>query len=100
ATHRRVAPNGGRDAYEPMARPVPVTLLVTIPTADIAFETFVRDAFHDDSTPATLQVALRGRFPNAVVRPRVLSDEQFSVWYVYRDGGWRPVSDLNATPRT
>jgi len=40
--------------------------------------------------PAILQVRLRERYPNAVVRPRELSSESAVVWYVYRDGNWIP----------
>lgn len=87
-----------RGSFKPVARHSPVTLLITIPTADRAFEAFVRDTFQTESTPSTLEGALHERFPDAVVRPRVLSDERFSVWYVYRDGGWRPLSSANGAP--
>jgi hypothetical protein len=38
--------------------------------------------------PAVLEVRLRERHPDAVVRPRDLVGERVSVWYVYRDGRW------------
>lgn len=68
----------------------PLTVLVTIPTADRDFEVHVRSAFEVGATPELLQALLRERYPEAVVHSRVLSDELFTVWYVYRDGGWRP----------
>lgn len=40
--------------------------------------------------PAILQVRLRERYPDAVVRPRELSSEPVVIWYVYRDGHWNP----------
>ena len=39
---------------------------------------------------ADLQRRLRAWYPNAVVRPRDLANEQSNVWYVYRDGHWIP----------
>lgn len=38
--------------------------------------------------PADLERRLRETYPQAVVRPRDLADESFTVWYVYRDGHW------------
>ncbi len=73
-----------------MFQQAPLTVLVTIPTADRDFEAYVRSAFEAGATPESLQAVLRERYPEAVVRSRVLSDELFTVWYVYRDGGWRP----------
>ncbi|HEY3335465.1 MAG TPA: hypothetical protein VGK16_09560 [Candidatus Limnocylindrales bacterium] len=43
------------------------------------------DLTHDD-----LQRQLRERYPLASVRPRDLSSERTTVWYVYRDGHWVP----------
>lgn len=40
------------------------------------------------ATAGALQARLRERFPAAAVRPRELSSEQITVWYVYRDGHW------------
>jgi len=37
--------------------------------------------------PSALQLAIRGRYPKAVVRRSVVSDTG-STWYVYRDGAW------------
>jgi len=37
---------------------------------------------------AELELRLRRSYPDAVVRPRDLSNEPYVVWYVYRDGHW------------
>jgi len=68
----------------------PLIVLVTIPTVDRDFEAYVRETYVEGSTVDTFQDLLRRRYPLAVVRMRVVSDELFTVWYVYRDGGWRP----------
>ena len=39
-------------------------------------------------TAAALETRLRERFTHAAVHARELSDEQVTVWYVYRDGHW------------
>ena len=44
----------------------------------------------DHADPAELQARLRETYPLAVVRPRVISSEPTSLWYVYRDGRWNP----------
>ncbi len=41
-------------------------------------------------TTERLEVALRQRYPAAVVRRRDLSGELGEMWYVYRDGLWVP----------
>jgi PAS domain-containing protein len=64
---------------------------VTIPSDDPAFREHVRrtsERFPDDAA-ADLEARLRLLFPRAVVRARGLSSEP-DVWYVYRDGAWRP----------
>lgn len=73
-------------------------MLVTIPTADREFEAFVRETYIDGSTPATFEALLRAEYPLAAVRVRALSGELFTVWYVYRDGRWRPPSDEDDRP--
>lgn len=40
------------------------------------------------TTSDALQAALREHYPEALVRPRVLSSEPEVLWYVYRDGRW------------
>jgi hypothetical protein len=61
------------------------------PVGDAAF---VRDAERlvqsGRRTPEALQEALRARYPRVVVRRRILSNEEFEVWYVYREGRWVP----------
>jgi hypothetical protein len=39
-------------------------------------------------TPAELEAGLRKTHPDAIVRPRDLVGERFSIWYVYREGRW------------
>ena len=40
--------------------------------------------------PVALQERLRQDYPHVVVRPRELTGESFTIWYVYRDGHWVP----------
>src|SRR5690349_1596733 len=70
--------------------PVPC---VTIPSDDPAFGEHVRRLSErfPDAGAAELEVRLRQLFPRAAVRARGLSSEP-EVWYVYRDGAWRPPS--------
>jgi hypothetical protein len=69
-------------------------VLVIVPTDDRAFEAFVRSVVGEDRvTPDILQGRVRQRYPDAVVRPRQLQDEPMVIWYVYRDGRWRPASE-------
>src|SRR6188472_671102 len=66
---------------------------VTIPSDDIAFREHVNRLalrYRGDSA-ATFQARLRRLFPRAAVRARELSAEP-EVWYVYREGAWRPSS--------
>jgi hypothetical protein len=39
-------------------------------------------------TPSELQEQLSRQYPRVVVRPRELTGESFTIWYVYRDGHW------------
>jgi hypothetical protein len=76
--------------YATGGRPV----LVIVPTDDRAFEAFVRSVVGEDRvTPDILQGRVRQRYPDAVVRPRELQYEPMVIWYVYRDGRWRPASE-------
>jgi hypothetical protein len=65
-------------------------ILVVNPRTDASFVEFVREQLdgQPDDSPTTLQDRLRERYPEAVVRPRALSNEPSTVWYVYRDGRW------------
>ncbi|HEY3523921.1 MAG TPA: PAS domain-containing protein [Candidatus Limnocylindrales bacterium] len=71
----------------------PVTIR-TIPSNDGAFVALVDRITGDESfaSPEALTRRLRRLFPRALVRDRALSGEG-PVWYVYRDGSWRP--DVN-----
>ena len=66
--------------------------LITIPSTDQAFRAHVERVRRRLAAPTTtdqLEDGLRRLFPRVVVRERALSGEA-PVWYVYRDGGWRP----------
>jgi hypothetical protein len=63
------------------------------PIDDAAFVAEVERSMADGIADATdLQERLRQTYPDALVRPRGLSNEPFVVWYVYRDGHWVPSS--------
>ena len=47
-------------------------------------------------TPSELEEQLRRHYPRVVVRPRELTGESFTIWYVYRDGHW--ISGPAGTP--
>jgi PAS domain-containing protein len=65
--------------------------LITIPSADAPFRAHVERVRRRiaPAGPDQLETGLRRLFPRVVVRERELSGEA-PVWYVYRDGGWRP----------
>jgi PAS domain-containing protein len=71
------------DPDQPTIRP--------IPSNDGAFVALVERITAEESfsSPGALTRRLRRLFPRALVRDRALSGEG-PVWYVYRDGGWRP----------
>jgi hypothetical protein len=59
------------------------------PADDLDFVNEVDRLMDDGLAEATeLERRLRESYPQAVVRPRDLSNEPFVVWYVYRDGHW------------
>ena len=64
--------------------------LAIYPRTDLEFVSMVYTLLVDHADPAELQVRLRETYPLAVVRPRVISSEPTSLWYVYRDGRWNP----------
>ncbi len=64
--------------------------LIINPLSDDEFGAFVRERARGASDPATLQAALRERYPRAVARLRELAGEDRTVWYVYREGRWIP----------
>jgi hypothetical protein len=65
--------------------------IITIPSSDVAFRVHVERlvARMHFAGPEALGGRLRRLFPRAEVRARQLTGEN-DVWYVYRDGGWRP----------
>jgi hypothetical protein len=59
------------------------------PADDLAFAAEVERLMEEGVAEADeLERRLRASHPDAVVRPRDLSNEPFVVWYVYRDGHW------------
>lgn len=68
--------------------------LAIYPRSDLEFVAMVYTMLDDRADPIELQLRLRETYPLAVVRPRVISSEPTSLWYVYRDGRWNP--DANA----
>ena len=64
--------------------------LVINPRTDDEFVGLVSREAAAAESAAALQASLRRRYPRAVVRPRELEGERTEVWYVYRDGHWRP----------
>ena len=69
-------------------------ILMINPRSDGAFADLAEQLVTDGLTKATeLEASLRKLYPHAVVRERVISDEQVVTWYVYREGRWiRPRS--------
>ena len=66
-------------------------ILILNPRDDDAFVRYAEElAAAGAQTPEALQRGLRERYPSAAVRPRDLSSERTTVWYVYRDGHWVP----------
>lgn len=69
-------------------------VLIASPRDDAAFREFAEKLLGNGATAAdALEVALRVRYPKAVVRARELAGERVLVWYVYRDGRWTRPSD-------
>jgi hypothetical protein len=80
------------------SRPDPI--LVINPRTDADFVDLVLTdlkGLGSDPTPELLEVALRRRYPGAVVRPRDLSHEPTVIWYVFRDGRWTPGDQDHST---
>lgn len=66
--------------------------LILNPRDDTVFVGCVEAASRDARSPGDLEVRLRERYPDAVVRARDLDGEPRTIWYVYRDGHWTPSS--------
>lgn len=66
----------------------------TIPSSDTAFAALVERVVAEGHfrSPRELGSRLRRLFPRVLVRERALSGEA-AIWYVYRDGAWRPNED-------
>ena len=64
-------------------------MLVINPAHDAEFESHVKSLLPEAGSPDMLEQALRPQYPQVVVRPRELSSEPITIWYVYRDGHWR-----------
>jgi hypothetical protein len=74
-----------RGADDPARRPV----IIANPPADLEFRRMIESALLTSRLrPHDLEMSLRTRYPNAVVRPRDLDAERIAVWYVYREGHW------------
>ena len=66
-------------------------VLILNPRDDAPFPGFAEGLAEEEGLDAPeLQRRLRARYPKAVVRPRDLSSERTTVWYVYREGYWVP----------
>ena len=62
--------------------------LLTNPADDAEFRRDVFASIGPFMHPASLEAALRDRYPNVAVHVRHLSGETWAAWYVYRDGHW------------
>ena len=63
--------------------------VVLNPRNDEAFVAYAEEILAEGATtPDVFQQRLRERYPSAVVRPRELASEPFTLWYCYRDGSW------------
>lgn len=69
--------------------------LTFIPKADDEFVALAQQLAQDAPDRADFERQLRVRYPAAVVRPRDLSGEPASTFYVYRDGFWSGANDAN-----
>jgi len=65
------------------------TTLIVNPRNDAAFTSFVQEIQAEGvEGPDEMELRLRQRYPEAVVRLRDIHGETFTIWYVYRDGHW------------
>lgn len=62
--------------------------LVINPRSDPDFVSAVEAVGQAAATPEALADRLRRTYPNVLVRPRLLANEPYDIWYVYRDGHW------------
>lgn len=74
-----------------MSLPRRLAALVLNPTSDAEFRRVVEESIRAGATnPDALADSLRATYPAVVARRREISDEPHEVWYVYREGSWRP----------
>lgn len=65
--------------------------LVLNPRTDRDFVAYAESLFAGGTMTADrFEARLRARYPSAVVRPRELASEPYTLWYCYRDGKWTP----------
>jgi len=63
--------------------------IVLNPRTDREFVTYAESLLAEGiDTPEAFEARLRERYPLAVVHPRELASESFTLWYCYRDGRW------------
>lgn len=75
--------------------------LVCNPADDDTFRAVAESAVDSGvASPAGLQRLLEPRYPHVMVRARGLSNEEFDVWYVYREGSWVQSGTPRAASRT
>jgi hypothetical protein len=73
-----------------------IPTLVVNPGDDEPFRAEVYQAVTTGvTTPESLVLHLRAKYPKVVVRRRELSAETHEVWYVYREGSWRSTAASN-----
>jgi hypothetical protein len=66
-----------------------IVQLVCNPADDDRFRAAAESVLESGvASPAGLQRLLLARYPRVLVRARGLSNEDFDVWYVYREGAW------------
>jgi hypothetical protein len=75
--------------------------LVVNPVTDREFGAFAEAQLGDGAKAiGEFQVRLRVRYPLAAVHARDLAGEQFTVWYVYRDGHWTDPRSDHGRPKS
>ena len=77
-------------ATHPEVHIVPSALVLN-PRTDHDFVAYAESLLAEgQGTVAGFEARLRERYPSAVVRPRELASEPYTLWYCYRDGKWTP----------
>ena len=74
-----------------MSSPRRLAALVLNPPSDADFRRDVEASIDAGAAdPDALADSLRPTYPAIVARRREISNEPYEVWYVYREGSWRP----------